>query len=154
MAVNEKSGLAKTDFYYVLSNNSSDVNHIFDTNAGVFYNCEEKYNINGMFLAAIGIHESGWGTSTISKNKKNLFGYGAYDSDPYNMSYSFDSYEEGIELVARMLVKYYINPPGTPIYDGQTAKASYYSGLTIRAVNTKYASPIPIPALPRNVQNT
>ena len=140
MAVNEKSGLAKTDFYYVLSNNSSDVNHIFDTNAGVFYNCEEKYNINGMFLAAIGIHESGWGTSTISKNKKNLFGYGAYDSDPYNMSYSFDSYEEGIELVARMLVKYYINPPGTPIYDGQTAKASYYSGLTIRAVNTKYAS--------------
>ena len=140
MAVNEKSGLAKSDFFYVLSNNSSDVNHIFDTNAEVFYNCEEKYNINGMFLAAIGIHESGWGTSTIAKNKKNLFGYGAYDSDPYNMSYTFETYEEGIELVARMLVKYYINPPGTPIYDNQTAKASYYSGLTIRAVNTKYAS--------------
>ena len=86
------------------------------------------------------IENNRYATSTISKNKKNLFGYGAYDSDPYNMSYSFDSYEEGIELVARMLVKYYINPPGTPIYDGQTAKASYYSGLTIRAVNTKYAS--------------
>ena len=140
MAVNEKSGLAKSDFYYILSNNSSDVNHIFDTNAGVFYNCEEKYNINGVFLAAIGIHESGWGTSTISRNKKNLFGYGAYDSDPYNMSYTFESYEEGIELVARMLVKYYINPAGTPIFDNQIAKASYYSGSTIRAVNTKYAS--------------
>ena len=140
MAVNEKSGLAKSDFYYILSNNISDVNHIFDTNAGVFYNCEEKYNINGVFLAAIGIHESGWGTSTISRNKKNLFGYGAYDSDPYNMSYTFESYEEGIELVARMLVKYYINPAGTPIFDNQVAKASYYSGSTIRAVNTKYAS--------------
>ena len=140
MALNEKSGLAKSDFFYVLSNNASDVNHIFDTNAEVFYNCEEKYNINGVFLAAIGIHESGWGTSTIAKNKKNLFGYGAYDSDPYNMSYTFETYEEGIELVARMLVKYYINPPGTPIFDNQTAKASYYSGLTIRAVNTKYAS--------------
>ena len=140
MAVNEKSGLSKSDFYYILSNNSSDVNHIFDTNAAVFYNCEEKYNINGVFLAAIGIHESGWGTSTISRNKKNLFGYGAYDDDPYNKSYTFESYEEGIDLVARMLVKYYINPSGTPIYDNQVAKASYYSGSTIRAVNTKYAS--------------
>ena len=32
-----------------------------------------NYHINGVFLASMAIHESGWGTSTIAKDKKNLF---------------------------------------------------------------------------------
>ena len=40
---------------------------------------EKKYNINGIFLASMAIHESGWGTSQIAQDKKNLFGYGSYD---------------------------------------------------------------------------
>ena len=60
-----------------------------EQNAQYFYYVEKQYNINGLFVAAIGIHESNWGTSKIAKDKKNLFGYGAYDSNPYNGAYQF-----------------------------------------------------------------
>ena len=42
--------------------------------------------------------------------------------------------------MAQVLVKYYLNPFGTNIYDGQKAIGSYYNGNTIKAVNTRYAS--------------
>ena len=109
-------------------------------NAYVDYYIEQQYNINGIFVAAVGIHESAWGTSNISKNKKNLFGYGAYDSDPSGSAYTFQSYAEGIDLVARVFVKYYLNPAGTPIYGGETATGTYFEGATLTAVNTRYAS--------------
>lgn len=87
-----------------------------------------------------GIHESGWGTSTISKNKKNLFGYGAIDSNPYGGAYSFDTYAEGIDLVSRVFVKYYLNPPGMVIYDGSATDGKFYSGSNLTSVNSRYAS--------------
>ena len=52
----------------------------------------------------------------------------------------FSSYEEGIETVAKSLVKYYLNPAGTKIYDGETAEGWYYNGPTVEGVNTRYAS--------------
>ena len=140
MNMNEKTGLTLDDYKEIFSNNSRDTRKIFEQNAETFYNVEQKYNINGLFVASIGIHESAWGNSTIAQNKNNLFGYGSYDSDPYNMSFSFDTYSKGIETVAQVLVKYYLNPFGTDIYDGQKAIGSYYNGNTIKAVNTRYAS--------------
>ena len=140
MPLNTPSGLTRADFIKVLSNNPNDVNKIFEQNAEFFYELEQKYNINGIFVASIGIHESNWGRSTIANQKKNLFGYGSYDSDPYNSSFTFDTYQEGIELVTKVLVKYYINEPGTPIFDGETAVSTYYNGPTLKGVNTRYAS--------------
>lgn len=140
MPLNQKSGLTLEDFKKVLSGNIADKNKIFENNAENFYNIEQKYNVNGIFLAAVGIHESAWGTSTISLEKKNLFGYGAYDRDPYNSSYEFEEYKEGIELVAKVFAKYYINPEGTKIYDNQTAEADHYNGSTLEGVNKKYST--------------
>lgn len=140
MELNKPSGLTKEDFIKILSGNSSDKNKVFEQNAEVFYEMEQKYNINGVFLAAIGIHESNWGKSVIAKDKKNLFGYGSYDRNPYEYSYEFGLYEESIELVAKVLVKYYLNQEGTPIYDGELAKGSYYNGSTVEGVNVRYAS--------------
>ena len=139
MALNKPSGLSLEQFKKVLTD-SKDVNNIFLENAEYFYYIEQQYNINGIFVAAIGIHESAWGTSNIAQNKKNLFGYGAYDSSPYSSSYSFDTYAEGIDLIARVLVKYYLNPKGTAIYNGETASGKYYNGNTLTGVNTKYAT--------------
>ena len=139
MALNKPSGLSLEQFKKVLSD-SKDVNNIFSQNAEYFYYIEQQYNINGIFVAAIGIHESAWGTSRISQNKKNLFGYGAYDSSPYSSSYSFSTYSEGIDLIARVLVKHYLNPKGTAIYGGESATGKYYNGNTVSAVNQKYAT--------------
>ena len=139
MALNKPSGLSLEQFKKVLSD-SKDVNGIFSSNAEYFYYIEKQYNINGIFIAAIGIHESAWGTSRIAKNKNNLFGYRAYDSSPYNSASTFETYAEGIDFIARMLVKYYLNPKGTAISNGETAVGTYYNGNTVSAVNKKYAT--------------
>ena len=140
MPLNRPSGFTESDFIRVLSNNSQDENGIFASNARLFYEMENKYGVNGIFLASIGIHESDWGRSSIAQRKKNLFGYGAYDDTPFASSYTFDSYEYGIELVAKVLVKYYLNEEGTSIYDGETAVGTYYNGPTANGVGQRYAS--------------
>lgn len=140
MELNKVSGLTLNDYKKIFTGLPNDTNKIFEDNYQVFYNVEKKYNINGIFLASMAIHESGWGTSQIAKEKKNLFGYGSYDNTPYESSFEFSSYEEGIETVAKSLVKYYINPAGTKIYDGETAAAWYFNGPTLAGVNTRYAS--------------
>lgn len=140
MLLNKPSGLTLDQFKQIFENDSNDKNNVFKDNAEYFYYVESQYNINGIFVAAVAIHESGWGTSSISKNKKNLFGYGAYDSDPSGSAYTFQSYAEGIDLVSRVFVKYYLNPKGTPIYGGETATGTYYEGATLTAVNKRYAT--------------
>ena len=139
IALNKPSGFTLEQFTKALTDDK-DKNKIFQNNAKYFYYIEKQYNINGMFVAAVGIHESAWGTSKISRDKNNLFGYGAYDSNPYNGAYTFDNYDESIDLVSRVFVKYYLNPSGTKIYDGNTANGKYYNGNTLSAVNKKYAT--------------
>ncbi len=139
MALNKPSGLTLEQFKTILSD-SKDKNNIFEQNAEYFYYIEKEYNINGVFVAAVGIHESAWGTSKIAQEKYNLFGYGAYDSNPYNGAYTFSDYSECIDLLARVFVKYYLNPAGTSIYGGETASGKYYNGPTLSGINQKYAT--------------
>ena len=139
IALNKPSGFTLEQFKKALTDDK-DKNKVFENNAQYFYYIEKQYNINGMFVAAVGIHESAWGTSKIATKKYNLFGYGAYDSNPYNGAYNFESYSESIDLLARVFTKYYINPKGTKIYDNQVANGKYYNGNTLEAVNKKYAT--------------
>ena len=139
IALNKPSGLTLEQFKKVLSD-SKDTNKIFENNAQYFFYIEKQYNINGIFVASVGIHESAWGTSKIAIEKNNLFGYGAYDSNPYNGAYSFSDYSESIDLIARVFTKYYLNPNGTSIYGGEKALGTYYNGATLNGVNTKYAT--------------
>ena len=139
MALNKPSGLSLEQFKKIL-NDPKDKNKIFTNNAEYFYYIEKQYNINGVFVAAVGIHESAWGTSKIALQKNNLFGYGAYDSNPYNGAYDFSNYSESIDLISRVFVKYYINPKGTSIYGGEKAVGTYYNGSNLSGINKKYAS--------------
>ena len=140
MDLSVQSGLSLEQFEQIFENQSRDKNNIFKDNAKYFYYAEEQYNINGVFLASIGIHESAWGTSAIARNKKNLFGYAAYDRDPYNSASNFTNCAEGIDLVARMLAKNYLNPSGTQLPDGSVATGKFYSGKTVSDVNKRYAT--------------
>lgn len=134
------SGLTLSDFKTVLSNNLSDKNKIFEQSAEYFYKAEQKYKVNGIFLASIGIHESAWGTSKIANDKNNLFGFTAYDSDPYNSATSFDTYENAINKVAEVLSTKYLHVAGTKISDELTATGTYFNGTTAKSVNVRYAS--------------
>ena len=140
MELNKSSKLTLEDFKKIFTGLPNDAKQVFQNNYNAFYDADKKYNINGIFLASIAAHESAWGTSQIANDKKNLFGYGSYDRSPYSSSFDFADYREGIETVAKSLVKYYLNPPGTPIYDDEVAQSTFYNGSTIADVNKKYAS--------------
>lgn len=140
MNLNKPSGLTLEQFEKIFENENKDKNGVFKENAKYFYYAEQSYGINGVFVAAIGIHESAWGTSKIATNKKNLFGYGAYDMNAYSSAYSYNGYAAGIDMISRVLVKHYLNPKGTSIYNGETATGKYYNGRTLTGVNKKYAT--------------
>ena len=140
MELNKASGLTLKKKKKIFTGIPNDTNKVFENNYTAFYNAEKKYNINGIFLASIAIHESGWASSQIANDKHNLFGYGSYDATPYESSFEFTNYSEGIDTVAKSLVKYYLNPSGTKIYDNEVAAAWYYNGPTLKGVNTRYAS--------------
>ena len=129
MDLTEPSGLTLSDYKTILGYNPSDKNSIFADNYEAFYNAEQKYGVNGIFIAAIGIHESAWGNSYLAKEKNNLFGYRAYDRDPINSAQDFDSYEDAINVVAEALSKNYLTPTG-----------SFFNGYTVESVNKKYAT--------------
>ena len=77
-----------------------------------FMAAEEKYGVNARFLLAAAMHESGWGTSSISRRKHNLFGYNAYDRDPGRYASAYRGYAAGIDDVARFIKEAYLTPGG------------------------------------------
>ena len=95
-----------------------------------FLKAERDYGVNAAVLLAIAMHESGFGTSDIARVKKNLFGYHAYDRDPFKWAETFPSYAAGVDVVAKYLHDDYLLPTGQ-FWHGYT---------TLRAVNLSYAS--------------
>lgn len=94
-----------------------------------FASAELVYGINSIFLISLAMHESGHGTSKLAKNKNNLFGYQAYDRDPYNSAKKFSEVEEGIFTVAGALKANYLTKGG-----------KYFKGYGIVDINHYYAS--------------
>lgn len=123
-----------------MQNLSQDTNHIFKDNYKAFYEAEQTYGINGIFLVAIAIHESNWGRSALAINKHNLFGFGAYDQSPYDSAVTFESYAKCIDTVASHLASKYLNAQGTVLKNGDIATGTYYNGPTLTGVNKSYAS--------------
>ncbi len=76
----------------------------------------------------------------MAQNKFNLFGFAAYDRDPYNSAKTFESYEDAINTVAEALSTKYLHVAGTNISDGIVATGSYFNGTNVKSVNVRYAS--------------
>ena len=94
-----------------------------------FKNAEKKYGVNAIFLTGLAIHESDYGRSQIAQVKNNLFGFMAYDSSPFSSAGYFDSFEAGIDHVARYLSQHYLTEGG-----------QFYSGKSMAAINKRYAT--------------
>jgi len=90
---------------------------------------EYKYDINALFLAALAILESGWGRSKIAREKNNIYGFMAYDRNPYKYAKTFPSKAHCIIHVAKYLDKEYLNPNGR-----------FYKGTTPESIGKHYAT--------------
>ncbi|MCM3760933.1 S-layer homology domain-containing protein [Alkalihalobacillus oceani] len=99
----------------------------------VFKQAEERYGINALYLFAKAIHESSYGLSEIANQRKNLFGYQAYDRDPLGNAKPFNSFEESIMFVAEAMDERYLTPAGVN-YRGAVL------GNKSHGMNVNYAS--------------
>lgn len=94
-----------------------------------FLNTENKYGVNAFWSIAQARLETGNGTSKIARDKNNYFGIGAYDEDPYNMAYAYDSGAACIEKYGAFIKSYYLTPGG-----------QHYNGATPAGVAKKWAT--------------
>jgi hypothetical protein len=97
-----------------------------------FMKAERTEGLNARYFVAHALLESGWGTSDIARLKRNLFGYNAFDRDPWKHAASFRTYEQGILAVAAKIRDGYLTRGGR----------FYYRFTTLRAMNVYYASDV------------
>lgn len=88
-----------------------------------------RHQLNPLFIVALAIHESGWGRSAIAKDKRNLFGYQAFDSSPYSSAHAFPSLAEGTDFVIGKIKADYLLPGG-----------KFFEGANLEGINKTYAS--------------
>lgn len=63
--------------------------NVFLPNLDTFYNASVEAGLNPMFTLAVAVHESGFGSSKITRDKCNIFGYRAEDDDAYGKAWDF-----------------------------------------------------------------
>lgn len=61
---------------------------------------QNTYGVNALLIAGVGANESGWGKSSISHDKNNLFGLNAVDSSPGTSASTYASVQECIRQFA------------------------------------------------------
>ncbi|HDR4351019.1 MULTISPECIES: glucosaminidase domain-containing protein [Bacillus cereus group] len=106
---------------------------VFHDQGQLFIQIGTETGINQLILAAMAIHESAYGTNSLSKGKYNLFSVGAYDSSPYDSAYKFNTVEQAVRYQAYFLKTNYLNP------DSWKFKG-YYLGDALSGMNYYYAS--------------
>lgn len=93
-----------------------------------FVEAERRFGVNAQYLLAHAIEESSWGTSQMARQKSNLYGFTAYDSNP-GAATSFRNHQDCILTVAEFVKRNYLTPGGR-----------YYVTPTLRGMNRHYAS--------------
>lgn len=110
----------------------------FIANAENYFDIATSYGLDPMFIFCIGIHESQYGTSNISYDKGNFWGWGAYDATPYQSALSFvGDASKGIQSVCSGIANNYVSSTGT-WYSWIESRG--YNPTTIEGVGARYAS--------------
>ncbi|MET0647441.1 MAG: glucosaminidase domain-containing protein [Pyrinomonadaceae bacterium] len=99
-----------------------------------------RENVNATFICALANHESNYGTSPISKEKFNLFGWNAVDASPGASANSFDSYEHCISFVVQRINELYLTPGGK-YFVGRPCLGGHAEGY---GMNVKYTPTDPV----------
>lgn len=79
-----------------------------------FMKAGQESGLDPRYLVAHAAHETGWGTSSIARDKGNMYGIGAFDASPYSSAYGYSNTEAGIVEGAKWIAKNY--------YQGRNAK--------------------------------
>ncbi len=127
--LNKKANITADDIVKFFNANSP--TNILKGQAQTFIDAQNKYGVNATYLVAHAIWETGWGKSTLSNYKNNLFGYGAYDTCPVTCAFYYPSAADSIDSAAYNVKLNYLSTGG-PYY------TSFGANLT--GMNVNYAT--------------
>lgn len=100
-----------------------------------FIYAQNTFGVNALLTFGLAANESGWGRSTIARDKNNIFGHGASDGNPYGGSSGYSSVRKSILYHA----DYYISSG----YCDTETDGRYYGchfGNKNSGMNVRYAS--------------
>lgn len=95
----------------------------------IFMDTQNTYGVDANYLVSHAILESYWGKSQIALAKNNLYGYGAYDSNPGSDAGMFPSDAYAIEFQGWEVRNNYLTPG-----------SSLYVSPTLTGMNVNYAT--------------
>lgn len=95
---------------------------------GDFVRAEQHFGIRADFMAAHAAIESQWGTSNFARDRNNLFGFNAVDSNP-NLATAYASKAESINAYSELIRNHYLTPG-----------ADHYYGTTIHDIFVDYST--------------
>lgn len=119
--MSQNLGISKERFVEIMNVLPYDYVDVFKNNADVLWEIAKKYDFNEFLMVGIIAQESGWGENPVAKNN--------YSSQRISGSkyYSYDTFEEGAEVLARNLANNYLSEDG-----------KYYSGKSLDGIGVKY----------------
>lgn len=84
-------------------------NSVLRGKGSAFARASQESGLDARYLVSHAVHETGWGTSNIARNKGNMYGIGAFDASPYSSAYNYDNTEAGIIEGAKWIAQNYTN---------------------------------------------
>ena len=106
---------------------------MWDTGAQFAKN-QDTYGVNALMMAGTAALESGWGKSSIAKEKNNLFGLNAVDTSPGESANSYKDVSTCLKDFAETYMSKQYLRPGCGTYKGA------YLGNKGSGINVHYAS--------------
>lgn len=116
-----------------------------EADSGYFMTAQATSHVSAIYLVSDAVLETGWGTSQLYSVKHNLFGFEAYDVNPFGYGATFPSDQACISFVSWFVSVNYLTPPGYEVANypgqpGQVPSGRYYNGPTPAGMNVDYAS--------------
>jgi peptidoglycan hydrolase-like protein with peptidoglycan-binding domain/beta-N-acetylglucosaminidase len=98
---------------------------------------QKGYGVNAIYLMAHALEETGGGQSDIALAKNNIYGYGAYDSNPGNLAGTFPSEDYAVHYQAYTVRMSYLE---TGSASGLGVYSHYYNAPSLDGMNENYAT--------------
>ena len=124
-----KSSYSANELSTIINKHAQSSSKMYNKGAA-FVNNQNSYGVNALLMTGVGALESAWGTSSIAKQKNNLFGLNAVDTSPGQSANTFSSVDVCIKDFAETYMsKQYLR-----------AGWAYYHGGFLGDINVSYAS--------------
>ena len=112
--------LSEEQISSIISKHFSKSTIISPSDAKGIYEAQQKSGMSALAILGIGALESGYGTSNIAKQKNNLWGWNATNTNPSGNATTFSPVSQGALEFANSFMKTY--------YNGYGAKSIYSAG--------------------------